>query len=89
MYLLSHLITLWTCSVPSLLVLWLLGRQLELRVGIQMVQTLNCSQWGTPSDRGLFEDGDVIIGGLFSLRYMPPVKDHRFTLQPDNKPCTG
>uniref|UniRef100_M3ZHE6 Olfactory receptor C family, r1 n=1 Tax=Xiphophorus maculatus TaxID=8083 RepID=M3ZHE6_XIPMA len=67
--------------LTQLVALWLVGRQLA--------QTLTCSRWGTPSDSGLFEDGDVIIGGLFNLHFMPPVKDQRFTLEPDNKPCTG
>ncbi|XP_012737436.3 extracellular calcium-sensing receptor [Fundulus heteroclitus] len=89
MSLLSQLITRWTLSALSLLLVWLVGRPLGLGVGIKMAQTLNCYRWGTPSDRGLFEDGDVIFGGLFSLRYMPPAKDYRFTQQPDNKPCTG
>ncbi|XP_054901535.1 extracellular calcium-sensing receptor [Poeciliopsis prolifica] len=67
--------------LAQLFALWLVGRQ--------PAQTLTCSRWGTPSGSGLFEDGDVIIGGLFNLHYMPPVKDQRFTLEPDNKPCTG
>ncbi|PWA22037.1 hypothetical protein CCH79_00010354 [Gambusia affinis] len=67
--------------LAQLIALWLVRRQLA--------QTLTCSRWGTPSDSGLFEDGDVIIGGLFNLHYMPPVREQRFTLEPDNKPCTG
>uniref|UniRef100_A0A3Q3BBC9 Olfactory receptor C family, r1 n=1 Tax=Kryptolebias marmoratus TaxID=37003 RepID=A0A3Q3BBC9_KRYMA len=63
----SWLVTLWTCYAPSLHLVGLVGRQLGLRVGFQGVQTLNCSRWGTPSDKGVFEDGDVILGGLFSL----------------------
>ncbi|XP_015227933.1 PREDICTED: extracellular calcium-sensing receptor-like isoform X1 [Cyprinodon variegatus] len=87
MYFLSYFV--WTSSAPFLLIMWLVGQQLGLRMGIQIAESLNCSRWGAPSNRGLFEDGDVIIGGLFSLRYMPPAKDYRFTRQPDNKPCTG
>ncbi|XP_014913696.1 olfactory receptor CR1 [Poecilia latipinna] len=75
--------------LARLVALWLVGRQLGPGAGMQPAQTLTCSRWGTPSDGGLFEDGDVIIGGLFNLHYMPPVKDQRFTLEPDNKPCTG
>uniref|UniRef100_A0A3P8S6F6 Olfactory receptor C family, r1 n=1 Tax=Amphiprion percula TaxID=161767 RepID=A0A3P8S6F6_AMPPE len=62
--------------------------QLGLRVGLQVVHTVTCSQWGAPSDKRLFEDGDVIIGGLFSLRYSPPAIDRDFTQQPDYKPCS-
>ncbi|XP_024866611.1 extracellular calcium-sensing receptor [Kryptolebias marmoratus] len=85
----SWLVTLWTCYAPSLHLVGLVGRQLGLRVGFQGVQTLNCSRWGTPSDKGVFEDGDVILGGLFSLRYAPPTLDHEFTQQPEYKSCTG
>ncbi|XP_047248708.1 extracellular calcium-sensing receptor [Girardinichthys multiradiatus] len=89
MSLLSQLVTLWICSGPSLFLAWLVGRQLGLRVGIQMAETLNCSRWGIPSKKGFFQEGDVIIGGLFNIHYVPPTRDYRFTQQPDNKPCTG
>ncbi|XP_028275895.1 extracellular calcium-sensing receptor-like [Parambassis ranga] len=65
------------------------GRQLGLRVGVQVVQTLTCSRWGTQSIGGLFKDGDVIIGGLFNLRYSPPALDRDFIQQPYYKACTG
>ncbi|XP_023817608.2 olfactory receptor CR1 [Oryzias latipes] len=84
-----RLVTLWTSHAPSLLLVGLLGRQLGLQAGFQVVKTTNCSRWGTHSDNGLFEDGDIIIGGLFSLRYTPPSVDYSFKQQPDNKPCTG
>ncbi|XP_073342381.1 extracellular calcium-sensing receptor-like [Pagrus major] len=85
----SWLFTLWHPSAPSLLLVGLVGRQLGLRVGLQVVQTVTCSQWGTPSNQGLFRDGDVVIGGLFSLHYHPPAIDHDFTQLPHYKPCTG
>ncbi|XP_070399926.1 extracellular calcium-sensing receptor-like [Nothobranchius furzeri] len=85
----SWLITLWTCSAPSLLLVGLVGRQLGLRTGSQAAQMLDCSRWGTPSEKGAFENGDVIIGGLFNLHYAPPASDYGFTQQPANKPCTG
>lgn len=85
----SRLITLWTCSTPSLLLVGLVGGHLGLGVGLQLVQTLNCSRWGTPSDEGVFEDGDVILGGLFNLYYIPPTLEHEYTRQPEYKSCTG
>uniref|UniRef100_A0A3Q1EDJ4 Olfactory receptor C family, r1 n=1 Tax=Acanthochromis polyacanthus TaxID=80966 RepID=A0A3Q1EDJ4_9TELE len=85
----SWLFTLSSCSAPSVLLVGLVGRQLGLRVGLQVVHTVTCSQWGAPSDKRLFKDGDVIIGGLFSLRYSPPAIDHDFTQQPHYKPCSG
>nr|XP_033952762.1 extracellular calcium-sensing receptor-like [Pseudochaenichthys georgianus] len=82
----SWLFTLRLCSAALLL---LVGSQLGLRLGLQMVQTATCTQWGTPSDQGLFKDGDVVIGGLFSLFYNPAARDNGFTELPHNKPCTG
>ncbi|KAJ4935388.1 hypothetical protein JOQ06_016924 [Pogonophryne albipinna] len=82
----SWLFTLRLCSAALLL---LVGSQLGLRLGLQMVQTATCTQWGTPSDQGLFKDGDVVIGGLFSIFYNPAAIDNGFTELPHNKPCTG
>ncbi|XP_055370247.1 extracellular calcium-sensing receptor-like [Betta splendens] len=48
-----------------------------------------CSQWGKPGNAGVFQDGDVIIGGLFNLNYKNPALDHDFTRLPYYKPCTG
>ncbi|XP_041796791.1 extracellular calcium-sensing receptor-like [Chelmon rostratus] len=50
---------------------------------------MTCSRWGIPSDQGLFQDGDVVIGGLFSLHYKPPATAHDFTQLPHYKPCAG
>ncbi|XP_039865421.1 extracellular calcium-sensing receptor-like [Simochromis diagramma] len=80
---------LWSCTAPSLLLVGLVGRQLGLQVGVQVVQTVTCSRWGTPGDQGLFEDGDVIIGGLFNLHHNPPAINYDFTQQPYNNTCTG
>ncbi|XP_068575571.1 olfactory receptor CR1 [Cebidichthys violaceus] len=85
----SCLFTLWPSSVPSLLLVWLVGRQLGLRVGLQCVQTETCSRWGAPGNQGLLQDGDVVIGGLFALHYQPPAIDNDFTQLPHYKPCTG
>ncbi|XP_070684691.1 extracellular calcium-sensing receptor-like [Pempheris klunzingeri] len=85
----TWLFTMWPPSAPSLLLVGLVGRQLGLRVGLQVVQTVTCSQWGTPSDQGLFQDGDVVIGGLFSLHYNPPAIDHDYTELPHYESCTG
>ncbi|XP_035536392.1 extracellular calcium-sensing receptor-like [Morone saxatilis] len=76
-------------GAPSMLLVGLVGRQLGLRVGLQVVQTMTCSRWGTPSAQGLFQDGDLVIGGLFSLYYQPPATAHDFTQLPHYKPCTG
>lgn len=65
------------------------GRQLGLRVGMEGVQTAACFRWGAPSNQGLFQGGDVIVGGLFNLHYQTPVLDRDFKQQPNYKTCTG
>nr|XP_046244996.1 extracellular calcium-sensing receptor-like [Scatophagus argus] len=83
------LFPLWSSSTTSLFLVGLVGRELGLRVGLQVVQTVTCSRWGTPSNQGLYQDGDVVIGGLFSLHYQPPFTGQDFTQLPHYKPCTG
>ncbi|XP_067364187.1 extracellular calcium-sensing receptor-like [Channa argus] len=73
----------------SLLLVGLVGRQLGLKVGLQGVQTVTCSRWGPPSNQSLFQDGDVIFGGLFNLHYQTPAIDHDFIKLQHFKPCTG
>uniref|UniRef100_A0A3B4G6X0 Extracellular calcium-sensing receptor-like n=1 Tax=Pundamilia nyererei TaxID=303518 RepID=A0A3B4G6X0_9CICH len=68
----SWLFIVWSRSSQSLLLVWLVGRELGIRDGLLCDQMLTCSRWGTPSSQGLFQDGDVIIGGLFPLHYQPP-----------------
>ncbi|KAF7647555.1 hypothetical protein LDENG_00170740 [Lucifuga dentata] len=86
---LSWLLTLWPSSALSLLLVGMVGKQVGLRVGLQMVQTVMCSRWGAPSSYGLSQDGDVVIGGLFSLRYQPSAMNHDFTGLQHYTPCTG
>ncbi|KAM9359548.1 extracellular calcium-sensing receptor-like [Symphorus nematophorus] len=54
----------------SLLLLSVVGRQM----GLEVVQAIVCSQWGAPSNKSLYQDGDVIIGGLFNLLDSEPLK---------------
>ncbi|XP_005937977.1 extracellular calcium-sensing receptor-like [Haplochromis burtoni] len=56
-------------------------------VGLQGVQVTVCSQLGAPSNRGVFQDGDVIIGGLFSLHYIPSAVEQDYTRLPHYEPC--
>ncbi|XP_050921488.1 extracellular calcium-sensing receptor-like [Lates calcarifer] len=82
---LPWLLTGWPSSALSLLLLSVVGRE----TGLEVVQAVVCSQWGAPSSKSLSQDGDVIIGGLFSVRYIPSVIEQDFTKLPHYKPCTG
>ncbi|XP_029964635.1 extracellular calcium-sensing receptor-like [Salarias fasciatus] len=50
---------------------------------------MSCMRWGAAGRSHLFQDGDIVIGGLFNLHHQPAARDDDFTLQPHNKPCTG
>ncbi|KAF7647556.1 hypothetical protein LDENG_00170720 [Lucifuga dentata] len=72
-------------SARSLLLLCVVGREIRLL----LVQATLCSQWSRPSNKGLSQDGDVVIGGLFNLHYIPSAIEQSFTQPPLYKPCTG
>lgn len=63
--------------------------ELGLGGASQLVEALTCSQWSSPSEQGLFQDGDVVVGGLFNLHYKPPETALNFTQPPNYKACTG
>ncbi|KAF7653767.1 hypothetical protein LDENG_00078980, partial [Lucifuga dentata] len=67
----------------------MVDRQFGLRVGLQVVQTEMCSQWSQPSRQGLFQDGDVVIGGLFGLGQQSSSFTPDFTSLPHYNFCTG
>uniref|UniRef100_A0A3P8S7V0 Olfactory receptor C family, r1 n=1 Tax=Amphiprion percula TaxID=161767 RepID=A0A3P8S7V0_AMPPE len=81
----SLLLCFLTPSALSLLLLCVVGRAM----GLDGLQVTGCSRWGAPGNRSLFQDGDVIIGGLFSLHYIPSAVEQDFTKLPHYKPCTG
>ncbi|XP_071780214.2 extracellular calcium-sensing receptor-like [Centroberyx gerrardi] len=88
----SWLLTRWPSSALYLLLLGVVGREVGLRLGLEVAHTAMCSRWGAPmeqSKQGLSQDGDVVIGGLFSLHYLPSVIDQGFIKPPYYKPCTG
>ncbi|XP_041796793.1 extracellular calcium-sensing receptor-like [Chelmon rostratus] len=58
-------------------------------MGLEVVHAIVCSRWGAPGDKSLFQDGDVIIGGLFNVYYIPSAVEQVFTKMPHYQPCTG
>ncbi|XP_030008329.1 extracellular calcium-sensing receptor-like [Sphaeramia orbicularis] len=77
---------LWSSSSFPLLLLTLLSRQ----IGLEGVQASVCSRWETHNNnKGLSQDGDVIIGGLFNLNYLLSFTEQDFTKKPYFEPCTG
>ncbi|KAM8769825.1 extracellular calcium-sensing receptor-like [Acanthopagrus schlegelii] len=77
--------TRWPSSTLSLLLLSVVGRQ----TGLEVIQATVCSRWGATRDRSLSQDGDVIIGGLFNLYYIPSAVEQGYTKLPSYEPCTG
>ncbi|XP_047450498.1 extracellular calcium-sensing receptor-like [Mugil cephalus] len=78
----SRLIARWPSSAFCLLLLSVVGRQM-------VVEAMVCSRWGTMGNKSLLRDGDVIIGGLFNLYYIPSAVEQDFSEQPHYEPCTG
>ncbi|XP_039987213.1 extracellular calcium-sensing receptor-like [Xiphias gladius] len=78
-------LTRWPSSALSLLLLCVVGRQM----GVEVVQAVVCSRWGAQRNKSLSQDGDVIIGGLFNLYYIPSALEQDFIKLPHYKPCTG
>ncbi|KAL0973508.1 hypothetical protein UPYG_G00204970 [Umbra pygmaea] len=55
-----------------------------------VVQAIVCSQWDRSvglDDYGLFQEGDVVIGGLIPIHNLPPAQDLSFTQPPHLKSC--
>ncbi|XP_074535922.1 extracellular calcium-sensing receptor-like [Halichoeres trimaculatus] len=86
---LNLLRTVWPFAASYLLLVGLLGRQLGLRVGFQVIHALTCSRWGMSGNQSLFQNGDVVIGGLLMFHHQPPALDDDFKLKPHYKACTG
>lgn len=62
-------------SPTLLLLVCVVGRQ----AGLHVAGAVLCSHWGQRSDRNLSVDGDVIIGGLFNLYYIPSAIQQEYT----------
>ncbi|XP_033833296.1 extracellular calcium-sensing receptor-like [Periophthalmus magnuspinnatus] len=74
-------------SLSWLWSLWLWAASVLLL--LRLVQSLSCTHWRSMSNQGLYQDGDVVIGGLYSLHYLPPNIDSDFTHPPLFKMCSG
>ncbi|KAG7268356.1 hypothetical protein CRUP_019566 [Coryphaenoides rupestris] len=85
----SLLLTGWSSRVPSLLLVVMVSRDVGLRVGLEGVQTSTCSRWGSRVEEfNQGPDGDIVIGGLFTIHYKPAVLDQEFIKAPFSNPCT-
>ncbi|XP_029027439.2 extracellular calcium-sensing receptor-like, partial [Betta splendens] len=58
-------------------------------LGLAPVEPTICSRRGAANKECISLDGDVIIGGLFNLHYMPLAIEQSFTKLPPYGPCTG
>ncbi|XP_030008327.1 extracellular calcium-sensing receptor-like [Sphaeramia orbicularis] len=76
-------VTPWSSSSFPLLLLTVLSRQ----IGLEGVQASVCSRWETHTNMGLFQGGDVIIGGLFNLYFMSSLTEQDFNKKPYYDSC--
>jgi len=89
MWWVSLLLTGWSSRAPSLLLVVMVSRDVGLRVGLEGVQTSMCSHWGSRVEEfNQGPDGDIVIGGLFTIHYKPAVLDQEFIKAPFSNPCT-
>lgn len=82
---LPWLFTRWPASALSLLLLGAVSRQ----AGLGVVRAALCTRWGAPSNKTLSQHGDVIIGGLINMNYIPSAVKQDFVKLPHYEPCTG
>ncbi|XP_070987716.1 extracellular calcium-sensing receptor-like [Oncorhynchus clarkii lewisi] len=76
----------WLTPAIPLLLPWL------VRDGSGMVQATVCSRWDRSvglDDRGLFQEGEVVIGGLIPFHNLPPAPDLSFSQPPDLQACVN
>ncbi|AWO98858.1 putative extracellular calcium-sensing receptor-like [Scophthalmus maximus] len=76
---------MWLISSLSLLLLGAVSRQ----AGLGVVRVALCTRWGAPSNKTLSQHGDVIIGGLINMNYIPSAVKQDFVKLPHYEPCTG
>ncbi|CDQ92471.1 unnamed protein product [Oncorhynchus mykiss] len=76
----------WLTPAIPLLLPWL------VRDGSGMGQATVCSRWDRSvglDDRGLFQEGEVVIGGLIPFHNLPPAPDLSFSQPPDLQACVN
>ncbi|XP_030621110.1 olfactory receptor CR1 [Chanos chanos] len=73
------------------LALWTFGEGMIEVLEVKMWQE-RCRSWDTAThldNVGLFQNGDVVIGGLINFHNLPTAQDLTFTSLPDLKPCVN
>ncbi|CAB1425469.1 unnamed protein product [Pleuronectes platessa] len=83
---LPRLLARWLSSALSLLLLSAVGKRTG---GLEGATGTTCTRWSALNNKVLSQDGDVILGGLFNLYYIPSAVQQDFIKQPRYEPCTG
>ncbi|XP_072313075.1 extracellular calcium-sensing receptor-like [Eucyclogobius newberryi] len=58
-------------------------------MGLENGERESCLKWSTNTNLPLSQDGDVVIGGTFSVHYQTPSFDTDYSQVPQRKPCTS
>uniref|UniRef100_A0A674BVV2 Extracellular calcium-sensing receptor-like n=1 Tax=Salmo trutta TaxID=8032 RepID=A0A674BVV2_SALTR len=65
------------------------GLALHLSASASGLESVRCRLQGTPRPPGFSQDGDFVIGGVFSIHNYMHTVDHSYTSLPEPLQCTG